>query len=275
MRKPPLLSSVPLLPPTAAFALGIASSYCFESLWIICAAAVLSAILAIARRNIQTAWAVIFGLGVAEAALLVPRSADPNLRDRDYFYKAYVGSVRETNGGQSLIVDIDSIGSNPVDFSSYRHVRVSLFLTSVSPEIAEGDEICFQARLTEPERITDLPDETAPTDNLRRKNIYLSGVITSDNLLSVAESGKFKAAIVRFRAAVSRLLYQSHLSADTKSFLNTVLLADTRDLPESTRDAFTRSGLSHVLALSGLHVGLIALILSLAMWPLYRLGLML
>lgn len=146
MRKPPLLSSVPLLPPTAAFALGIASSYCFESLWIICAAAVLSAILAIARRNIQTAWAVIFGLGVAEAALLVPRSADPNLRDRDYFYKAYVGSVRETNGGQSLIVDIDSIGSNPVDFSSYRHVRVSLFLTSVSPEIAEGDEICFQAR---------------------------------------------------------------------------------------------------------------------------------
>lgn len=272
MRKPPLLSSVPLLPATAAFALGIAASYWFDSLWLICAAAVLSAILAIARRNIQASWAVMFGLGVVEAALLIPRSADSNLCKRDYFYKAYVGSVRETNGGQSLIVDIDSIGNDPTDFSSYRPVKVSLFLTSVSTEIAEGDEICFQARLTEPERITDLPDEITPTDNLRKKNIYLSGLITSDNLLSVAESEKFKARIVRFRSSVTRLLYQSHLSAGTKSFLNTVLLADTRDLPETTRDTFTRSGLSHILALSGLHVGLIALILSLAMWPLYRLG---
>ena len=55
---------------------------------------------------------------------------------------------------------------------------------------------------------------------------------------------------------------RAHLAADidpvTSSMLRGILLGDKADIPDSTLDAFRRSGTAHILAVSGLHVGALA-----------------
>ena len=49
-----------------------------------------------------------------------------------------------------------------------------------------------------------------------------------------------------------------NLSGGPAGLLKGILLGDKRAVPSSVRDVFTRCGINHVLAVSGLHVGLIA-----------------
>jgi competence protein ComEC len=51
---------------------------------------------------------------------------------------------------------------------------------------------------------------------------------------------------------------QRNLSGTPAALLEGVLLGDKSGVPEEVRDEFSRSGVSHVLAVSGLHVGLVA-----------------
>ena len=51
---------------------------------------------------------------------------------------------------------------------------------------------------------------------------------------------------------------RSNLSGTPAALLEGVLLGDKSQVPDSIREAFSRSGVSHVLAVSGLHVGLVA-----------------
>ncbi|MGA1197502.1 MAG: ComEC/Rec2 family competence protein, partial [Candidatus Latescibacterota bacterium] len=51
---------------------------------------------------------------------------------------------------------------------------------------------------------------------------------------------------------------EQNLSGGPAGLLKGILLGDKRAVPTEVRDAFTRCGVNHVLAVSGLHVGLIA-----------------
>ncbi|NQT24182.1 DNA internalization-related competence protein ComEC/Rec2 [candidate division KSB1 bacterium] len=52
------------------------------------------------------------------------------------------------------------------------------------------------------------------------------------------------------------------LPESTRPLLKTLLLGDRTELEDSMREAYARAGIVHILAVSGLHVGFIALILS-------------
>lgn len=57
-------------------------------------------------------------------------------------------------------------------------------------------------------------------------------------------------------------------SSVTAPLLKAILLGDKSELPASVVTAFRESGASHILALSGLHLGIIYGIISLLLWPL-------
>ena len=71
----------------------------------------------------------------------------------------------------------------------------------------------------------------------------------------------------RWRAALRRD-WQRRFPRRTRAWLAALLLGDRGLLDDSTRESFRRSGQSHLLAISGLHVGIIFGVL---IWPLRRL----
>ncbi len=63
-------------------------------------------------------------------------------------------------------------------------------------------------------------------------------------------------------------MFSSHLSPATQQFVAALLLGDSSLIDKATRQEFSSAGVAHVLALSGLHVGFIALIIWWLLFPL-------
>ena len=71
---------------------------------------------------------------------------------------------------------------------------------------------------------------------------------------------------------LQNILEQTSLTEREQDFLKAVLLGITDDLWEEQRDLYQQAGLSHLLAISGLHVGIMAFIVLWLLYPLKRLG---
>lgn len=63
-------------------------------------------------------------------------------------------------------------------------------------------------------------------------------------------------------------LYECELSADNSSLMAGILWGYREDISDTQREYFSAAGMSHVLAVSGLHTGIIAFILWLLLYPL-------
>ena len=69
----------------------------------------------------------------------------------------------------------------------------------------------------------------------------------------------------RARVAVGRTLDRGARSPEGRDVLRALVLGESRALPPTVREAFSRTGTSHLLAISGLHVGLMAGVAGLAL----------
>ena len=92
----------------------------------------------------------------------------------------------------------------------------------------------------------------------------LSSYTTTPTLLQ-------RAKIVQSRCVEN--LYHSGVSPQNAALLSALLWGYKADIPATTRQYFSAAGLSHVLAVSGLHTGIIALIVACLLYPLRYIGL--
>lgn len=79
--------------------------------------------------------------------------------------------------------------------------------------------------------------------------------------------------IATLRRQLQQQVFNSNLSAGAQRFVIALLLGNSQLIDPSTRQEFSAAGVAHVLALSGLHVGFIALIIWFLLFPLDYLGL--
>ena len=75
------------------------------------------------------------------------------------------------------------------------------------------------------------------------------------------------------RRELRLMVFGSYLSSGAQRFVAALLLGDSGMIDKSTRQEFAAAGIAHVLALSGLHVGIIALLIWWLLFPLDYIGL--
>ncbi|MFL1894172.1 ComEC/Rec2 family competence protein [Aquimarina sp. 2-A2] len=79
-----------------------------------------------------------------------------------------------------------------------------------------------------------------------------------------------KGLAFEFRSKLLSSLRQHNFSESDVAFMNALILGQKQDLSKDTSTAFRNAGVIHVLAVSGLHVGIILLFLNMALRPLER-----
>ncbi len=84
------------------------------------------------------------------------------------------------------------------------------------------------------------------------------GIVISDAALSVARDGP---RLLRLRAATGRRI--DRIFATDAPMARALVIADMSGISAEERDRYARSGLVHMLSVSGLHVGIVALALEL------------
>ena len=102
---------------------------------------------------------------------------------------------------------------------------------------------------------------TNPSSFSINNNIRYSASVNQVSVNFVGLSGDLRSVVMR----LAQNFLGGHMSEDSSSVIYSMLFGDKSSLEEDVRESFSLTGLAHVLAVSGLHVGLIVGLLVLVL----------
>ncbi|MBI5885900.1 MAG: DNA internalization-related competence protein ComEC/Rec2 [Deltaproteobacteria bacterium] len=167
-------------------------------------------------------------------------------------------SAATTAGGRGrVIVEAERIMSGEGWVETVGKVALTL------PEgltLRPNDRIRFVARLREPANFGN-PGEYDYKGRLNREGVFVTAGVSKPGL--VVRTGEITAGALRrawrvvdeARAGIRRFIRANALNAGA---LNALVIGDGSGLSPALREAFARTSTAHILAISGLHVGIVA-----------------
>lgn len=253
----------PLLPVAVAYMVGILLWGAAGEVYWVVAILIAAVILLCLRRTYPAILSLCAVAGFFVAALHEPGELADGCLGHTFGWSGTVEEHREYEGAQMLIVRVDSCEGEPC-----RSLRVKMLVPSLFPMTDETDRVAFTALLQPLISDTDLPDERDYNAALARMGVKAATVVDPDSIHRVTPEPGLMNVVRRMRRDVQRLIACAPLESGTGSFLTAALTGDRTWLSADTREMFSSAGIAHVLALSGLHVGILILILTILLFPL-------
>ena len=261
------MSLIPLLPFTVVFILGILTQGIGVGVFFMFVPLAVALCALLLRRGYVAIMALSFTVGYAVAYINQPPPLQSRMMDRELDYSGVVSALTDYDSGRGLIVEIDSCEGMPCG-----KILVKAFIPSSLPVVDETDRIDFSASLTPLVHKPDLPDGIDFGAHLRREGVVAECLIRPGSIEAVRAEPGFINSIRRLRGKITGLIASSSLGSSSKEFLNAIMTGDRSMLSSDTREIFSSTGLSHMLALSGLHVGLLTWLISMMLFPLWICG---
>jgi competence protein ComEC len=173
-----------------------------------------------------------------------------------------VVDIDQMEKGWRIIIDADPLPG--LDASEQpRHVRVHI--PEKSDELAPGDHVSLKAMLYP------VPAQILPGGRDFGRELYFSGIggvgysfgaarrIAEPGAVgsgSSAAEGGWRESLRRLRTEISRRIVDV-LPGPTGGVASALITGKRGEIPEEVKQAFRDSGLSHLLAIAGLHLGLV------------------
>ena len=107
---------------------------------------------------------------------------------------------------------------------------------------------------------------------MQAAGILYTGRIPANSIHTIGRSSSPVYFFTSLRERIETLMERSHLKKSTVDFLKAIMMGDRTGLDEDTRLTFANGGMAHMLALSGLHIGILAGFLILLMLPIKLAG---
>lgn len=183
---------------------------------------------------------------------------------------SYTGRIaeppQEKERSVKCIVNIHRVG----DWQKMGKTLLYLEKDSSSTALEYGDILLFRA-LFRPIQTNGNPCEFDYKRYLSVHRIYHQAYVRSGDWIVAGKSeSKPMAFIYGLRGQLSRRLEKSGLTGDNLSVAKTLLLGQREGMDRSLLRAYSDAGAMHVLAVSGLHVGIVLLLLNGLLRPLKR-----
>lgn len=141
---------------------------------------------------------------------------------------------------------------------------------SAASELQYGDLLYFSTSFNEI-RSNGNPKEFDYARYLQIHNIHHQAYISSDNWKMVGHQGNpFLSFVFNLRIKLASILNASGMSSKNAMVANALLLGQKEFLDKDVLRSYSSAGAMHVLAVSGLHVGIVMLILTTLLSPLKR-----
>lgn len=159
----------------------------------------------------------------------------------------------------------DSVGN------IYEKTSLTVMITTPGFSTDPGDIIIFPARFQE---ITDNPNyrPNGYPERMRRQGIYYLVRLKEGEIKLVGKQNSIKSKSVQLRNDLISTVEKSSLSRKTINFIIALIFGDRSFISDEIQKSFSDIGVSHILALSGLHVGIILIILTILLYPLKIVG---
>lgn len=264
------------LEPTLATAAGIILSQCVYASWWVgfipmaMALALYVLILLRSRDPISTfrlgrvhgiwVWLIFIGIGMMTESLHRPYTMEKAWGDRPRYVYAEVKAIQSKTYGDRLEAEIDGLNG------------ARCIVRTGATTFAKGDEILIPAA-----SLNEIAKDTSEfalryAPMMKAKGILYDGFVKPDNLRAIGHRESLSVWSDGIRNGIEAAIEKSHLQRSTSAFLNAVLMGDKSGLDDNIRMTFANGGTAHMLALSGLHMGILAGMVIFLMWPLSAIG---
>lgn len=221
-------------------------------------------------RNLHYVWlAVCFlGAGIFTGALKSPEKID-NAENLKCFAQGRIESITATTAGDRLIIDLFRTTDEKGTTRDHDNLKISA-ITPYCPANVD-DVIAFPAVL---QRIEDSPNSFSAgyKNYMAKKGIYYRCEINSGDIRLIGHTHTLSGYSQALREKLEKLIEQTSLRKETQNFLITVLFGDRDFMSPELRGLFADAGVAHLLALSGMHIGIIGGIFLMLLFPLNFFG---
>lgn len=176
--------------------------------------------------------------------------------------------TRYADGGARALIDTSAAGQSQLQ-PTYGRIRLSI--QNDSTPAAPGDRIRLETKLRPP-RLFNTPGEFDSPRHLARLGVFATGFAPDSNRIvrfatERAVSPGLALGTLRHQMAAH---IDSHFPTAQSALLRALALGDRSGMQAKQRDLLGKSGLAHLFAISGLHLGLVAGLLFLVASGLYR-----
>lgn len=277
----------PCLLPAVSFAIGILCDILLLPLWIcsvlVGMAAALWIIAAVfTPRRPSIGWklrwwrpAVVAMTGIAAGFAIdlyhCPEDVDFECDRLPMMVVGEVKEVRSMTYGTRAVLDLEYMCDK--DGNSVRPLHnIKAIATTDEYHLVAHDRIMFYNALQRIKNNPNYPNH-GYVENLARQGILWRVDIGGGEMTKLAPAEGLLAWCDEIRNDIYIALEYSDLQRPTKAFIATMLLGDSDMLTADLRQVFADAGISHILAVSGLHTGIIASLICLLTAPLVLCGL--
>ena len=158
------------------------------------------------------------------------------------------------SGGGRVYLQVERVGIAEADTAVAG--RLLVYVKQGRAQLCTGDRVLFSARIRVP-RSYGLPGEIDHPRRLAYQGVFATAfLMEADDFLLILEGAGWRHGIDRLAAALGRFIVRRQPGPEG-GVLKALLLGDRGDVPEELSDAFARSGVNHILSISGFHIGII------------------
>jgi competence protein ComEC len=265
------IQKIPFIRLLAALVTGIliGSFWYFDFLLLFALLGILFCILLKVNYNYNFQRYAIFGIGIHSILIIAGIIAFQNYNKRPVFYQdgKYLATVREivqekSNSYQSVL-HLKAFQRNDSVFKTNELVMVWFSKNEQSQTLEPGEIILFDQTPQEIKNNNN-PYEFDYKKYLARKKIYRQVYLPADAWTHCDFSSSFNLVILAEKARMHLLnIYtRQNLGENELNVLSALTLGYKRGLDPEIKRIFASAGAMHVLAVSGLHVGIVFLLLS-------------
>ena len=151
-----------------------------------------------------------------------------------------------------------------VKLSAPYNKKVILYFkqTNKSLQLQPGDEVVFYSNLG-PFKNFGNPDDFDYANFMKIRGFSSTGYVAANDWQSTGNQSNTITCVSQRIRAKALIFYKSfELTDDAYAFISALTLGYKNDLTDDLQEAFRVSGTAHVLAVSGLHVGIIYIVIS-------------
>lgn len=256
------------LTPALPVMTGMMGGICMASIgippWCIAIAGIMAVILYYPLRlHRVSVFAASIALGWALSEAQRPTECPPELHGSRH---AVVAKVRECDvlpSGQMIKMDVLSMADGRGEVSTPTPFGCFARYANLVPYVAAGDTIAFSGYLLATPSYADRPGISDFHSALRNDG-YLSEADIDWESLNVVSKGEggWRAWTSGIREKGAMLLASSRLNGEAAALTSALVLGDTSALSSAIRDDFASAGISHILAISGMHLAIVLGMLS-------------
>ena len=134
--------------------------------------------------------------------------------------------------------------------------RLRIHIAATSDALQPGDRVAMRARLFP------VPGQVVPGARDLQRELYFAGIggvgysYGGARRIGVASSGGWRQWLLRLRAEMTQRIHLA-LPGSAGGVASAVITGKRGTMTEAVKQAFRQSGLSHLLAIAGLHLGLV------------------